>query len=65
MAKVKECSFPNHDGPLGYEARLAREPWPEDRKDAERLLQAGQQWMDLAIVQAKAALLAISDMRDA
>lgn len=56
LARVKEGSFAGHPGPSGYDARLAREPWPEDRKEAERLFQAGQSWMDLAMAQAKAAI---------
>lgn len=56
LAKLREGSFPGHPGYTGYDAALLRQPWPEDRKEAERMLQAGQSWMDLAIAQAKAAI---------
>lgn len=59
MARVKECSFKGHPGYSGYEATLARMPWPEDRKEATRLIQAGQSWMDLAIAQARAVAKAL------
>lgn len=63
LAKVRECSFPGHDGQSGYDARLSREPWPEDRAEFTRLQQAGQPWIDLALAQARAALKAIDDAR--
>ena len=56
LAKIKSCYFPKHPGWSGQDAALAREPWPENRKDAERLLQDGQSWMEIAIDQDKAAL---------
>jgi hypothetical protein len=60
MARVEECSFKRHPGYTGYEATLARMPWPEDRKEAARLIQAGQSWMDLAIAQARAVARALA-----
>lgn len=54
MARIAECSFKKHPGYTGYDATLMRMPWPEDRKEATRLIQAGQSWMDLAIAQARA-----------
>ena len=59
LAKIKSCYFPDHDGWSGQKAALAREPWPENRKEAERLLQDGQSWMDIAIDQAKVAIAEI------
>jgi hypothetical protein len=56
LARCEWASFPGHPGPCGFAARLAREPWPEDRGEAEALLHAGQPWMDLAVAQARAAL---------
>ena len=63
LAKIKSCYFPDHDGWSGQKAALMREPWPENRKEAERLLQDGQSWMEIAIDQAKAALaeMAVSE----
>ena len=63
MAKIKATYFANHDGWSGQKAALLRQPWPEDRKESERLLQNGQDWMELAIEQAKAAIEAIEDAR--
>lgn len=56
LARLRECSFPGHPGYTGYDAAYARQPWPEDRKEAERLLQAGQTWMEIAIAQAEVVL---------
>lgn len=56
MARAKECSFAGHPGHTGFDAFMRRHPWPEDRKDATRLYQAGQPWMDLAVAQARAAI---------
>ena len=61
MAKIQACWFPDHEGFSGQKAALLREPWPEDRKEAERLLQAGQSWMDIAIKQAEAAIAAMKE----
>jgi hypothetical protein len=56
MARAKECSFNGHDGYSGLDAFMRRHPWPEDRKEATRLYQAGQPHMDLAVAQARAAI---------
>lgn len=61
IAKVQECSFPNHDGPSGFEAKMRREPWPENRAEEAKLLHAGQPWMEIAIAQAKAAIRVMKD----
>ena len=52
MAKLRSCYFPGSQ----LDAAMQRQPWPEDRKEAERLLQAGQSWMEIAIDQARAAI---------
>lgn len=59
LAKVRECTFPKHGGPSGYDARMQAEPWPEDRAEFMKLLHAGQPWIDLAVAQARAAIAAL------
>lgn len=61
ITRLKSCYFPNHDGYCGFDAAYARQPWPENRKDAERLLQDGQCYMEVAIDQAKAVLKLIEN----
>jgi len=39
-----------------FERALAKQPWPISRKNAVRLYQNGQSWMEIAVAQAEAAL---------
>jgi hypothetical protein len=61
MAKIDECSFPDHPGFTGRDAALIRQPWPEDRKEATRLFYEGQSYMDIAFAQARAAVKAMKE----